>query len=234
MQLGQVLVPLWGTSCGLALVLSNPPGQHPVQQQHTTLPLPSLSKATSPGVGGWTGASTHRARGSSCPHSAGERPVPAPSTISFSSEGSCLAPAGCRDIPGQRGTPGLGALGNSPRGSTVQGELSAPLWKVRWLQTPACAWGNISARSPARLQAAPSCVSGTLSHGGIHAHCGAALIHGEVKHPLFVATGMCHHPGFLNYLKVLPCRTRPWDVEEQMMKILAVLQHCVLGRSSWC
>lgn len=64
------------------------------------------------------------------------------------------------------------------------------------------ATGNISARSPAHLQAAPSCISGTLSHGGIHAqvsiHCGAALIHGEVKHPLFAATGMCHHPGFPN------------------------------------
>lgn len=68
------------------------------QQQQMMLPLPSLSKATSnpssPGVGGWTGASTHRARGSSCPHSAGKHPVPAPSTISLCSEGICLAPAG--------------------------------------------------------------------------------------------------------------------------------------------
>lgn len=152
------------------------------------LPLLSLSKATSnassPGVGGWTGASTHRARGSSCPHSAGKHPVPAPSTISLSSEGSCLAPAGCRDIPGQWGTPGPGALGNSPRASIVQDEMSAPLWKIRRLQTPLCAWANISARAPAHLQAAPSCIPGTPSHGGIHAqvniHCGAALIHRDV------------------------------------------------------
>lgn len=75
------------------------------------------------------------------------------------------------------------------------------------------------------------CISGTFSHGGIHAqvsiHCGAALIHGEVEHPLFVATGMCHHPGFSNYPKLFACRTRPWVVEEQGMNILAVLQHFV-------
>lgn len=83
---------------------SSPACRHHTQQAAPPrCQLPAGSKAAhapSPGVGGWTGASTHRATGSSCPHSTGKRPIPATNTISFSSKGSCLAPAQCRDILG--------------------------------------------------------------------------------------------------------------------------------------
>lgn len=109
--------------------------------------------------------------------------------------------------------------------------MSAPLWKIRWHQTPPCVRANISARSPVHLQAPPSCISGTLTiHAQVSIHCGAALIHGEVKCPLFVAT---HHPRFPNYPKLFACRTRPWVVEKQAVNILSVLKHFVCSGEVW-
>lgn len=102
----------------------------------------------------------------------------------------------------------------------------------------ACAQGNCLARSPAPLQAAPSCSSaqGALNSAGLHAQtstcCSATLMHGAVKPTLLAPTGMGHHPLFPNYPKVLACRTRPQVPEKNVsalptVSILPGLQHFV-------